>query len=46
MNIVDQVPLWHGRAYFGYMAKSSIAECSGRSISNFLRNLPIDFQIG
>ena len=46
MNIVEHVPLWHGGASFGYMPKSGIAGSSGRSISNFLRNLQIDFQSG
>jgi hypothetical protein len=44
MNIVDHVPLWHGGASFLYMPKNAIAEFSGRSISNFLKNLQIDFQ--
>jgi hypothetical protein len=42
-NIVEHVPLWHGGPPFGYMPKSGIAGSSGRSISNFLRNLQIDF---
>ena len=46
MNIVEHVPLWHGRASFRYIPKSSIAGSSGRDISNFLRNLQIDFQSG
>jgi hypothetical protein len=46
MNIVEQVPLWHGAASFGYIPKSGIAGSSGRSISSFLRNLQIDFQSG
>ena len=46
MNIVEHVPLWHGGASFGYIPKSVIAGSSGRSISNFLRNLQIDFQSG
>jgi hypothetical protein len=37
------VPLWHGDTSFGYIAKSGIAGSSGRSISNCLRNLQIDF---
>ena len=44
MNIVEHVFLWHYWVSFGYMAKGGIAESSGRSISNFLRNLQIDFQ--
>ena len=44
MNIVEHVPLCHGRASFGYIPKSGIAESSDRSISNFPRNLQIDFQ--
>ena len=44
MNIVEHVPLWHGIASFGYIPKSGIAGSEGRSISNFLRNLQIDFQ--
>jgi hypothetical protein len=31
---------------FGYMPKSGISGSSGRSISNFLRNLQIDVQSG
>ena len=46
MNIVEHVPLWHGRASFGYIPKTGIAGSSGRSISSFLRNLQIDFQSG
>ena len=46
MNIVEHVPLCHGRASFGYIPKSGIAGSSGQSISNFLRNLQIDFQSG
>jgi hypothetical protein len=40
------MPLWHGGASFGYIPKSGIAVFSGKSISNFLRNLQIDFQSG
>jgi hypothetical protein len=36
--------LCHGGASFGYIAKSGIAGSLGRSTSNFLRNLQIDFQ--
>jgi len=46
MNIVEHVPLWHSGASFGYIPKSGIVESSGRSISNFLRNLQVDFQRG
>ena len=46
MNIVKHLSLWHGGASFGYIPKSGIAGSSGRSISNFLRNLQIDFQSG
>jgi hypothetical protein len=35
---------WWG--IFWYMLKSGIAGCSGRSISNFLRNFQIAFQSG
>jgi hypothetical protein len=44
MNIVEHAPLWHGGLSFGYIHKSGIAGSSGRSFSNFLRNLQIDFQ--
>jgi hypothetical protein len=40
------MPLWNGGASFGYIPKSGIAGFSGRSISNFLRKLQIDFQSG
>ena len=43
MNVVEHLPLWHGGSSFGYMPKSGIAGSSGRCISNFLRNLQIDF---
>ena len=44
MNIVEQVSLWCSGASFGYlMPRSGIVGSSGRSISNFLRNLQIDF---
>ena len=45
MNIVEQVPLWHGRESFGYMPKSGIAGSLGKSVSSFLRNLQIDFRV-
>ena len=44
MNTVEHVPLCHCGAPFGYIPKSVIAGSSGRSISNFLRYLQIDFQ--
>ena len=43
LKIVEHVALWHGGASFEYIPKRGIAESSGRSISNFLRNLQIDF---
>ena len=46
MDIVEHIPLWHGGAFLGYIPKSGIAESSGRSISNFKKNLQIDFQSG
>jgi GTP cyclohydrolase I len=44
MNILEHMPLWYGRASFGYMPKNGIVGFSGRTVSNFLRNLQIDFQ--
>jgi hypothetical protein len=46
MNIVEHVLLWQGGASFEYMPKRGIARPSDRSISNFLRNLQIDFKSG
>ena len=46
INKIEHVPLWHGGTSFGYIPKSGIPWSSGRSISNFLRNLQIDFQSG
>jgi hypothetical protein len=46
MNIVEQMPLWHGLPSIWYIPKSHIAGSSRRSISNFLKNLQIDFQSG
>ena len=46
MNIVEHMPLLHGGPSFGYIPKSGIAGSLGRSISNYLRNLQIDFQSG
>jgi hypothetical protein len=44
VNIMEHMPLWHGRTSLGYIPKGSIAGSSGRSIFNFLRKLLIDFQ--
>jgi hypothetical protein len=44
MNIVENIPLWHSEASFGYIPKNGIVGTLGRSISNFRRNLQIDFQ--
>ena len=45
ISIVEHMPPWPGVCVsFGYIPKSDIAGSSGRSISNFLRNLQIDFQ--
>jgi hypothetical protein len=44
MNIVEHMLLWHGGASFVYIPESGIAGSSAISISNFLRNLQIDFQ--
>ena len=44
MNIVEHMPLWHGGPSFGYISKSGIVGSSGRSVSNFLRNLQINLQ--
>jgi hypothetical protein len=46
MNIMEHMLLLHGGASFGYIPKSGIAGSSGRSISNFLKNLQIDFHSG
>ena len=46
MNIVEHVPLSHDWASFGYIPKSGIAGSSGRSTSNFLRKVHIEFQSG
>ena len=46
MNIVEHMFLWDGGASFGYMPMSGIAGCSGRTISNFLKNCQIVFQRG
>jgi hypothetical protein len=39
---VVHVSLWYSRSSFGYMPRSGIAECSGKTISNFLRNCQIN----
>ncbi|EDL11227.1 mCG133245, isoform CRA_a [Mus musculus] len=44
MNIVEHMSLLYVGASFGYMPSKGIALSSGRSISNFLRNLQLDFQ--
>ena len=41
MNIVEHLDLWYGGASFGYMTKNGISVSSGRSASNFLRNLRV-----
>jgi hypothetical protein len=46
VNMVEHVFLWFGGASYGYMPKSGIAESSGRTISNFLKNLQIDSPSG
>jgi hypothetical protein len=46
MNIVQHVSLLHVRASLGYMPRSGIAEWSGSTMSNFLRNPQTDFQSG
>ena len=40
---MEHMFLWYGGASFGCMLKSVKAGSSGRTISNFLRNLQIDF---
>jgi hypothetical protein len=46
MNIVEHMSLWDGGVFWRYMYKSGIAGSSGRTISNFLRIIQIDFQGG
>lgn len=45
MTIVDHMPLWHDGTTCEYMPRRAIAGSSGRSVSNFPRNIQIDFQI-
>jgi hypothetical protein len=45
MKIVEHMPLWYGGLFCGYMPKSGLAGCSDRYISNFMRNLEIDFRV-
>jgi hypothetical protein len=44
MNIVGHVSLLYVEASFGYMPRSGIAEPSGKTMSNLLRNSQADFQ--
>ena len=46
INRAEHVSLWYMDASFGYLPRSGIAEYSGRTISNFLRNHKIDFESG
>jgi hypothetical protein len=46
MNIVEHVSLLHIGTSPGYMPRSGIAESSGSTMSNFLRNHQTDFQSG
>jgi hypothetical protein len=43
MDIMGHLSFWYGDTSFVYMLRSNIAECSGRNIPNFLRNLQTDF---
>ena len=45
MNIVEHVSLLKIGAFSEYMPRRRIAGSSGRTMSNFLRNCQIDFQI-
>ena len=45
-NIMEHVLLSHVVASSGYMPRSGKAGSSGNTMSNFLRNHQIDFQIG
>jgi hypothetical protein len=46
MNIAEHESLLYVGASFGYMPLSGIAGSSGNTMSNFLKNLQIDFQSG
>ena len=46
LNIVEHVSLLQVGTSSGYMPRRGIAESSGSTISNFLRNLQTDFQSG
>jgi hypothetical protein len=46
MKIVDHVSLLHVGTFSGYIHRSDIAGASVSTMSNFLRNCQIDFQIG
>jgi hypothetical protein len=46
MNIVEHMFLLHVEASSGYIPRHGIAACSGRTMSNFLRNRQTDFQSG
>jgi hypothetical protein len=46
MNIVEHVSLLHVGKSFGYVPRSGIADSSGSTMSNFLRNLQTDFRSG
>jgi hypothetical protein len=44
VNMLEHMSSWYGGVSFGYMPSIGIAGSSGRTISNFLKNLQIDFQ--
>jgi len=44
INIVEHMSLLYVGASFRYMPRSGIAGPSGSTVSNFLRNLQVDFQ--
>jgi hypothetical protein len=43
-NIVEHMSMLYGGTSFGCMARSDVAESSGRNISSFLRNCHTDSQ--